>query len=137
MPVRDLDTLLRSMAPVLHPGRYAFTTLGADQHFDPEGVVASIREPEGISVILPEEVARSAGLPIHFLAAWISLMVPSDLNAIGLTAAVATALTRVGISCNVVAGTHHDHLFVPHAQGETALTTLQALQRMGFDDDLA
>lgn len=137
MAIRDLDTLLRSMAPVLHPGRFAFATLGAGQRIDPERIVASMREPEGISLILSEESAKAHGLPIHFLAAWISLTVPSDLEAVGLTAAVATALTRAGISCNVVAGTHHDHLFVPHAQGETALTTLQALQRTGLDEDLA
>lgn len=131
MPIRDLDALLRTMAPVLHPGRYAFTTLPAGRSLDPAQVVASIREPEGISVIVPESVAIDADLPIHFLAAWISLTVSSDLEAVGLTAAVSTALTGAGISCNVVAGTHHDHLFVPHAQEAAALTTLEALQRTG------
>ena len=51
----------------------------------------------------------------------ITLQVYSDLEGVGLTAAVATALAEEGIPCNVVAALHHDHLFVPEAQGPAAL----------------
>ena len=128
MPISDLDTLIRSMEPFLHPGRYAFATLGPETRLGPDRIIASIREPEGISVIVREEVAREVGLPVRFLASWITLMVGSDLEAVGLTAAIATALTGAGISCNVVAGGHHDHLFVPWEKGETAMAVLRALQ---------
>jgi hypothetical protein len=40
----------------------------------------------------------------------------SDLQAVGLTAAFATALGRAGISCNVVAGAQHGPPICP---GET------------------
>jgi uncharacterized protein len=53
----------------------------------------------------------------------------SDLQAVGLTAAFATALGRAGISCNVVAGAQHDHLFVPVEQAGRAMAELQGLQR--------
>jgi len=55
--------------------------------------------------------------------------VTSDLHAVGLTAAVATALAAAGISCNVVAGACHDHLFVPVDRAGEALAALQALRQ--------
>lgn len=45
----------------------------------------------------------------------------------GLTAAVATALADDGIACNVVAGYHHDHLFVPAARAADAMESLVRL----------
>lgn len=64
-----------------------------------------------------------------FRAAWITLTVHSDLQAVGFTAAFAGALGRAGISCNVVAGAFHDHIFVPVEQAQEALAALKALQR--------
>ncbi|HCH64870.1 MAG TPA: acetyltransferase, partial [Deltaproteobacteria bacterium] len=69
-----------------------------------------------------------AGLSVLFRAAWITLTVHSDLQAVGLTAAVASALTAVGVSCNVVAGAHHDHLFVPEGMADRAMAALRDLQ---------
>lgn len=45
-------------------------------------------------------------------------------DALGLTAAVSPALTDAGTSCKVVAGFHHDHLFVPHDRAAVAVTVL-------------
>ena len=52
----------------------------------------------------------------------------SSLAAVGLTAAVAAALTEVGISANVVAAFHHDHVFVPLGRAAEALTCLERLR---------
>jgi uncharacterized protein len=68
-------------------------------------------------------------LPVAFTAAWITLNVHSDLAAVGLTAAFSGALGQAGISCNVVAGVHHDHLFVPIDQAQRAMEALHALSR--------
>jgi hypothetical protein len=57
------------------------------------------------------------------------LNVQSDLAAVGLTAAFASALGEAGISCNVVAGLNHDHLFVPAHQAQSALKVLRLLQQ--------
>jgi hypothetical protein len=57
--------------------------------------------------------------------------VHSSLQAVGLTAAVATALAERGIACNVVAGFHHDHLFVPHERGAEAMDALAELSITG------
>jgi hypothetical protein len=122
--ISNLTTLLRSMEPVLHEGVYAAFT-----------PVVTVREPEGLTLVVPEEQAVAAGLPVLFRAAWISLTVHSDLEAVGLTAAFSTALGQAGISCNVVAGAFHDHIFVPVAQAQKTLEILRALQqdaRHGF-----
>ena len=92
--IRDLDQLLAGMRPSLQRGRYAFTTLPPGQAIDPASIVASIREAEGLSVILTEDDALALGLPIAFTAAWITLEVHSDLAAVGLTAAFSQALAR-------------------------------------------
>lgn len=116
------------MEPVLNPDTYAFVSLPEDTRVDAADVVASMREPEGLSVIVERAVAERAGLTPAFLCRWITLTVHSDLQAVGLTAAVARALAEAGISCNVVAGTHHDHLFVPVGRADDAMTALRTLQ---------
>lgn len=125
----DLKELLTHMQPELNPGRYAFVAVPIGVTLDPRQIVASVREPEGLSAILPEQAALDLGLPIAFTAAWITLTVHSDLAAIGLTAAFSGALGQAGISCNVVAGVHHDHLFVPIDQAQQAMEALRALSR--------
>ncbi len=58
------------------------------------------------------------------MASWITLRVHSALEAVGLTAAFSAALSREGISANVVAGYFHDHLFVPEDRRDDAMRVL-------------
>ncbi len=78
-------------------------------------------------MVLPRAEADSLGLSYDFVGAWITLQVHSALEAVGLTAAVSTALTEAKISCNVLAGFHHDHLLVPVADAARALEVLHEL----------
>ena len=73
---------------------------------------AVIREDEGVTVILTRADADRAGLPYDYVAARITLRVGSALTDVGLTAASSRTLADAGISCNVIAGLAHDHLFV-------------------------
>ena len=129
MPVSDLTTLLRSMQPTLNPGTYVFALAPEGRQIPADSIIASIREPEGLSVVLEESAAKRAGLTAVFRCAWITLSVNSALEAVGLTAAFAAALTKARISCNVIAGLNHDHIFVPVGQAESALEVLRSLQR--------
>ena len=128
-PVSNLTTLLRSMEPVLHDGVYAYCTVSHETQIAAVASVVTVREPEGLTLVVSEEQAVAAGLPVLFRAAWITLTVHSDLDAVGLTAAFSSALGQAGISCNVVAGAFHDHIFVPVAQAQTTLQVLRALQQ--------
>jgi hypothetical protein len=116
------------MEPVLNPGIFVFTSLQDEAEIEASTIIASIREPEGLSVVMREADAQERGLPILFRAAWITLTVTSDLAAVGLTAAFASALGTAGISCNVVAGAYHDHIFVPVDSVERAMLALRKLQ---------
>jgi len=122
-----LATLLRSMSPHLNEGDYVFCTL--PNHQIPAGceVIGSFREQEGLTLIVERQQAQQAGLAFDYVAAWITLNVHSALEAVGLTAAFASALGKAGISCNVIAGYYHDHLFVGRADAERAMQVLQQL----------
>ncbi|MBX9407645.1 ACT domain-containing protein [Pseudomonas baetica] len=123
----SLSTLLRSMSPQLNAGDYVFCTL-PDGHL-PNGleIVGCFREQEGLTVIVHRSLAERAGFSFDYVAAWITLNVHSALEAVGLTAAFATALGKAGISCNVIAGYYHDHLFVGQADAERAMQVLRDL----------
>ena len=97
----------------------------------PAGVepFATVREAEGLTVVLPRDDADRAGLPYDGELALITLRVHSALDAVGLTAAVSAALAARGISANVIAGLHHDHVFVPADRAQDAIDALEALSR--------
>ncbi|MEB0045076.1 MULTISPECIES: ACT domain-containing protein [unclassified Pseudomonas] len=123
----SLATLLRSMSPQLNDGEYVFCTVRDGQLPAGLELVGSFREQEGLTVILQRSHAQKAGLSFDYVAAWITLNVHSALEAVGLTAAFATALGKAGISCNVIAGYYHDHLFVGQADAERAMQVLREL----------
>lgn len=123
---KDLQTLLATMAPTLREGEYVFVQW-PDGRPLPAAVEAAVREAEGLTVVLPRAAADSEGLAYSFVAAWITLEVHSALDAVGLTAAFGKALADAHISCNVLAGLHHDHLLVPAPDAPRALEVLAEL----------
>ncbi|WP_294181056.1 ACT domain-containing protein [uncultured Schumannella sp.] len=125
--IRDLNELLAAMAPVRRPGEFVFVAW--DPSIGVEHTEALIREPEGLCAVVERKVADARGLDYEFVGAWITLEVTSALDAVGLTAAFATALAEAGISCNVLAGRHHDHLLVGLADAESAMGVLTELSR--------
>lgn len=122
--------MISGMTPELKPGIFVFASLT-----DPAQIaqligkaLGTFQEAEGLSLLLPEQVARDAGLPTDQPMRQITLNVYSSLEGVGLTAAVATVLAEAGIACNMVAAHHHDHAFVPAALADKALALLQDLQ---------
>ncbi|PYC28449.1 acetyltransferase [Aquipseudomonas alcaligenes] len=127
----NLSRLLASLSPRLNPGRFVFCSVPQPTVVQVAAALGSFREAEGTTLILAREEAERLGLTYDYLAAWITLEVHSSLAAVGLTAAFAKALADEGISCNVIAGFHHDHLFVAEADAERALARLQRLAAEG------
>lgn len=84
-----------------------------------------------MTAILERSRADALGLKYSFVAAWITLTIHSALDAVGLTAAFASALGEAGISCNVIAAYYHDHIFVASGDAAQAMTVLHALSRGG------
>lgn len=130
--IADLSTLLRTLTPKQHAGTYVYASVAHDTDLRGLAVISTFREQEGLTVITAEDDAKRAGLPILLRVAWITLKVHSDLEAVGLTAAVAQTLGDAGISCNVVAAAYHDHLFVPCAAAPAALAALKNLQQQAL-----
>lgn len=126
--ISTLTLLLRYIEPVLNPGTYAFVSVPNEETLASVKVIASIREPEGISVVIAESDAVSLNLTILFRAAWITLTVNSELQAVVFTAAFASALAQAGISCNVVAGAQHDHILIPVERAAETMAVLKQLQ---------
>ncbi|MCK7612167.1 ACT domain-containing protein [Roseibium sediminicola] len=125
----DLTVLIAQMRPMLDPEPYVFCTFATKSlvelaDYEPIGLFA---ETEGLTAILPVERARELGLGDAEWFRRITLTVHSSLEAVGLTAAVATALADKGISANVVAAYFHDHVFVPEEHAEAALEALRQL----------
>jgi uncharacterized protein len=114
----DLGHLITKMAPELQPARYTFRIA---EEINPLAF-AIIREDEGTTEIVSE---REGGW------ARITLGIHSSLEAVGLTAAFSTALASAGISANVIAGFHHDHIFVPWSRRLDAMDVIGALARSG------
>ena len=123
----NLNTLLREMKPELNAGEYVFSLKASLAGDHLQDAICFFREQEGITVILPKQVADQGNLPYTGIYSWITLTVHSSLEAVGLTAAVSQALTDANISCNIVAAYYHDHLFVPSQDAERALDILQKL----------
>lgn len=123
---KDLRALLATMRPALREGEFVYVLWPHGKALA-GGMAAAVREAEGLTVVLPRAEADRLGLSYDFVGAWITLEMHSSLEAVGLTAAVSTALTAAKISCNVLAGFHHDHLMVPVADTERALEVLHEL----------
>ncbi len=124
---RDLNQLLRGLDPVLDPETYVFITQGGTSL--PEGVtpLMTFQEREGLTAIIPQSQAHRLGLAYLFESRRITLQIHSSLEAVGMIAAVATALSRHGIATNPVAAYFHDHLFVKAEQADVAISILREL----------
>ncbi|WP_050928014.1 ACT domain-containing protein [Aestuariivita boseongensis] len=127
-PVKDTRAMIQAMAPTRANGRFIFCTT-ADQEQAKRLIskaLASFQEGEGMSLILPLDLAKTEGFDTTLPMVQITLQVHSALDGVGLTTAVATALADHGIPCNMVAGYHHDHAFVPEDMADEALAILTA-----------
>lgn len=123
----NLTQLIRGMKPVLNSGEYVFTTVTDLSPISRADTICEFQEQEGTTVVMAKDKADGYGLAYEYVAAWITLEIHSALDAVGLTAAIATELARHGMSCNVIAGYFHDHLFVDLADGKRAIEVLQTL----------
>jgi hypothetical protein len=125
----DLQELLTQMSPELGDGEYVFASFPGAVYGDLRALrpLASIQEEEGLSLVIPREVAENAQIPCEIILRKISLRVHSSLEAVGLTAAISQKLTSANISANVIAGHFHDHIFVPAENADEALRVLKLL----------
>ncbi|MBK8463647.1 MAG: ACT domain-containing protein [Nigerium sp.] len=121
----NLHEILGSLRPRVRQGTYVYVTLADEPAVEAH---ARILEEEGITLVLDQQVADAAGYAYEGVFGWITLQAHTSLSAVGVTAAVATALARVGLSCNVLAGFYHDHLLVPADDVAEAIEVLGGME---------
>ena len=119
-----LEKLIANMEPVLNEGEYVFATVVDIESIPRKITICEIKEKEGVTVIVSKQDAEVLDLPFEYIASWITLNIHSSLEAVGLTAAFSTALGKNNISCNVIAGYYHDHIFVDKKDKEKAMNVL-------------
>ena len=121
--ITDINELLGSMQPALVDESFVFCTVkGQLADYVALDPIATFRESEGLTLVVSQAAADQVGLDYEGVFRQITLTVYSSLEAVGLTAAVSTALADQAISANVIAAYYHDHVFVPSAQAEQALS---------------
>jgi hypothetical protein len=126
----ELATLLRSMQPVLRPEIYVFVSTPPGEPAPAKlSPVMTLREDEGVTLIVSRHEVKAAGLVGAFPCRMITLNVHSSLEAVGFLATVAARLAAAGISANAVSAFYHDHLFVPVERAEEAVNILKQLAR--------
>ncbi len=120
----DLARMLQTIAVDRRPGTFCFLAEAVDLAADAE---ATVREQEGLTVVVRVDVAREHNFEPDLELAWLTLRVHSSLEAVGLTAAVSRVLADLGIPCNVIAGYYHDHLLVPADRVDAAIAAIEPL----------
>ena len=113
------------MTPSLNSGEYVFVSVQNLNDIKIDDIVGHFREKEGVTIIIEKSKAEILKLKYSYTAAWITLNVHSSLNAVGLTATFSKELAKHGLSCNVVAGFYHDHIFVEYKDAKKAMEVLR------------
>lgn len=114
--------------PYLAPATYVFCKVDALNDINTDDILCMFRETEGITLILKKAAANRYKLSYDYEAAWIALRLETALDMVGLTAEFSNALADEGISCNVIAAYHHDHIFVDIEDANKAIDTLRTLE---------
>ena len=125
----NLSVLIKGMTPQLNAGDYVFVTLKDVSIIDRKHTICEFKEQEGTTLVISKEQADEHNLSYDYIASWITLKVHSSLDAVGLTAAFATAFAKHNMSCNVIAGYYHDHIFVDKKDSDKAIKVLVELSK--------
>ncbi|MGJ8734565.1 MAG: ACT domain-containing protein [Cellulophaga sp.] len=123
----NLSELLKGMTPKLNKGEYVFCTIKDSSSLNRKNIICEFKETEGITIVTTKSYADEQGFTYSFIASWITLTIHSSLEAVGLTAAFSTELTKHNISCNVIAAYYHDHIFVDKNDAKKAIYVLKEL----------
>tara|TARA_B100001109_G_C18827587_1_gene457819 strand:+ start:606 stop:971 length:366 start_codon:yes stop_codon:yes gene_type:complete len=116
------------LEPSINNGKYVFVLIEDLYKINQDDILCSFKENNKYSLIMKKEDADRYSLSYSFIAAWISLGLNSSLDSVGLTYIISKALTQHKISCNVIAGYNHDHIFVNYKDREKAYKILNELK---------
>lgn len=135
----SLSKLLQTLKVTLHPETYTFITLPptftGQVDFNPNVQMLFRESAEGSTTLILKggsleqlQTYTDSGAEISSVK-WrmLTLNVHSSLEAVGFMAVVSKVLAERGVSCNVVAGWFHDHVFVQREKADEAVEALKRL----------
>lgn len=123
----NISNLLKGLTPKLNDGEYIFCSVKDINKINRNETICEFKEEEGTTIVILKNRADELKLSYTYIASWITLMIHSSLDAVGLTAIFSTELAKNNISCNVIAGHYHDHIFVDTKDSEKAMKVLKML----------
>lgn len=125
----NISALIKGMAPSLNKGEFVFCTLQDSTGLNWRDTICTFKESEGLSIVIDRQKADGLGIDYDFIASWITLTIHSSLNAIGFTALISSELAKHDVGCNIIAGYHHDHIFVNRKDTNKAMEVLSNLSK--------
>ncbi len=124
---KNIAVLIQGMTPKLNSGEYVFCTVTDVNSINRSDTVCEFKEAEGVTIVLERNKADALKLKYEYVSSWITLQIHSSLEAVGLTALFSNELAKHEISCNVIAGYYHDHIFVDVKDANKAIQVLVSL----------